>query len=132
MSTGTEIGEASLSLNGSSRTAAAATRGSQDTGMLARLRVPLLAESPDGKRCDGLPQRVVQREHPVIPMSVPPRRWDQVCQPIEKLKRTQLDDTAGPGPRRLFCASRANPVPALVPRQRVANPFGSVASTRHD
>jgi hypothetical protein len=38
----------------------------------------------------------------------------------------------GPGPRRLFCASRANPVPALVPRQRVANPFGSVASTRHD
>ncbi len=100
--------------------------------MLARLRVPLLAEIPDGKRRDGLPQRVVRRKHPVIPMPVPPGRWDQRCQPVKKLKRRQLDDTTGPRPRRLSRTSRANPVPALVPRQRVANPFESVASTQHD
>jgi hypothetical protein len=48
---------ARLSINGSSRIAAAATRGSQDTGMLARLRVPLLADIPDGNRRDHLPQQ---------------------------------------------------------------------------
>jgi len=40
---------ARLCINGSSRTAAAASRGSQDTGMLDRLRVPLFANIPDGR-----------------------------------------------------------------------------------
>ena len=69
--------------------------------MLNRVRVPLLADIPDGKRRDGRPQGMVRREHPVIPMPVPPGRWEQRCQPVEKLKRRQLDDTAGPGLRRL-------------------------------
>jgi len=96
---------ARLSINDSSRTAAAATRGSQGTGMLDRLRVTLLADIPDSKRSDGWPQGVVRREHPVIPMPVPPRRWDQRCQPVKKLKRRQLNDTTGPGLRRLPRAS---------------------------
>ena len=103
-----------------------------ETRMLARLRVSLLTDIPDGKRRHRLPQGVVRRKHPVIPMPVPPGRWDQRCQPVEKLKRRQLDDTTGPGPRRLSRASRANPVPALVPRQGVANPLRSVARVRHN
>ena len=100
--------------------------------MLARLRVSLLADIPDGSRRDRLPQRVVRCEYSVIQMPVPPGRWDQRCQPVKKLKRRQLDSTTGPGPRRLSRASTANPVPSLVPGQGVANPFGSVASSRHD
>ena len=100
--------------------------------MLTLLRVPLLADIPDGKRRDRLPQRVVRRKHPVIPVPVPPGRWDQRCQPVKKLKRRQLDDTTGPGPRRLPRASRANPVPALVLRQGVANPLRAVARARHN
>ena len=55
---------ARLSINDSSRTAAATPRASQDTGMLACLRVSLLADIPDGKRRDGLPQPVVRRNTP--------------------------------------------------------------------
>jgi len=40
--------------------------------MLNRVRVPLLADIPDGKRRDRLPQRVVRCEYSVIPMPVPP------------------------------------------------------------
>jgi hypothetical protein len=69
---------ARLSINDSSRTAAAATRGSQGTGMLARHRGPLLAKIPDGNRRDRWPQRMVRRKHPVIPVPVPPGRWNQV------------------------------------------------------
>ena len=90
---------ARISINGYSRTAAAAPRGSQDTGILARLRIPLLADIPDGNRRDRLPQWVVRCEHPVIPMPVPPGRWDHRCQPVKKLKRRQLNDATGPGPR---------------------------------
>jgi len=68
--------------------------------MLTLLRVPLLADIPDGKRRNRLPQRVVRCEYSVIPMPVPPGRWDQRCQPVKKLKRRQLDDTTGTGPRR--------------------------------
>jgi len=65
-------------------------------------------------------------------MSVPPGRWDQRCEPVEKLKRRQLDDTTGPGPRRLSRTSRADPVPTLVPGQDVANPLRAVARARHN
>ena len=68
--------------------------------MLNRVRVPLLADIPNGKRRDRLPQWVVRRKHPVIPMPVPPGRRDQRCQTVKKLKRRQFNDTTGPGPRR--------------------------------
>src|SRR5210317_1982946 len=61
---------ARLCIDGSSRTAAAAPCGSRDTGMLARLCFPLLADIPNGKRCDRWPQGMVRCKHPVIPMPV--------------------------------------------------------------
>ncbi len=64
--------------------------------MSARLRFQVLADIPDGKRRDRWPQGVVRGKHPVIPMPVPPGRWDQRCQPGQKLKGRQLDDTTGP------------------------------------
>jgi len=67
---------ARLSINGSRRTAAAATRGSQDTGMLARLRVPLLADIPDGNRGDGLP--------PICPAAA-----SALKSPIDALERAE-------------------------------------------
>ena len=78
------------SINGFSRTAAAAPRGIRDTVMLARLRAPLLADIPDGIRSDGLPQGMVRHEHPVIPMPVPPGRWNQHCQSVIVLRPTIL------------------------------------------
>jgi hypothetical protein len=86
-----------------------------ETRMLARLRVSLLTDIPDGKRRHRLPQGVVRRKHPVIPMPVPLVRRDQRCQPVKKLKRCQLDDTTGPGPRRLSRASGADPATAFLP-----------------
>ena len=56
-----------------------------ETRMLARLRVSLLTDIPDGKRRHRLPQGVVRRKHPVIPMPVPPRRWDKRCQPVKRI-----------------------------------------------
>jgi hypothetical protein len=92
---------ARLSINGCSRTAAAAARGIRDTFMLARICVPLLADIPNGKRRDHWPQRMVRRKHPVIPVPVPPGRRDQRRQTVKKLNRRQLNETTGPGPRRL-------------------------------
>ena len=46
---------------------------------------------------DGRPQRVIGREDAVIPVPVPPRLWDEIGEPIEELKRRELDDAAGPG-----------------------------------
>jgi len=47
-------------------------------------------------------------------MPVPPGRWDHRCQPVEKLKRCQLDDTAGPG--RVDLSVR--PGPTIAPKQQ--------------
>jgi hypothetical protein len=55
---------ARLCINGSSRTAAADTSGSRDTGMLILLGFPLLADIPNGKRRDRLPERVVRCRTP--------------------------------------------------------------------
>ena len=83
----------------SSRPAAAAPDRSRDTGTFAGIRFPLCADVPDGKRRDGLPQGMVRCEHPVIPMPVLSGRWNQGCQPVQKLKRAQVDNTTRPGPR---------------------------------
>jgi hypothetical protein len=37
-----------------------------------------LTNVPNGQRRDGPPQLVIRRKHPVIPMPVLPRRWDEV------------------------------------------------------
>jgi hypothetical protein len=79
-------------------------------------RLSSLPDIPDGNREDGLPQGLVRRKHPVIPVPVPPGRWDQRYQPVEKLKRRRFDDTAGSGPRRLSLASGPDPMRSFAPQ----------------
>jgi hypothetical protein len=62
--------------------------------MPAGTGVALLADVPDRERRDAFPQPVIRRKHPVVPMPVLPRRWDEIGQAIEKLKRRELDDAA--------------------------------------
>jgi hypothetical protein len=60
---------------------------------------PPLADVPDRQSGDGPPQRVIRREDSVIPMPVLARLRDEIGEPIEELKRRQLDNAAGPWPR---------------------------------
>jgi hypothetical protein len=57
------------------------------------------ADVADRQRRDGPSQLVIRRKHPVVPMSVLPRRRDEIRQPIEKLKRREIDDAIGTRPR---------------------------------
>ena len=50
-----------------------------------------LATVPDSERRDGGPELVIRRKHPVVAVPVLPRRWDEVRQTIEELKRRELD-----------------------------------------
>ena len=60
-------------------------------------RVPAsLASIPDCECRDGPPELVIQREYSVIPMTMLPRRRDEIGEPVQKLKRRELDDAAGP------------------------------------
>ncbi len=53
---------------------------------------------------------MIRRERLVIPMQVlTRRRAHQIREPIEKLKRQEFDDVVGSGPRRLSCATPADP-----------------------
>jgi hypothetical protein len=51
-----------------------------------------LAEIPDRQRRDGGPERVVQREHPVVAVTMPSRRRHEVGHTIEKLEGLEFDD----------------------------------------
>jgi hypothetical protein len=75
--------------------------------------LPLLANIPDGHRRDGPPQLVVRREYSVIPMPVPPRRRDEIGEPVEKLQRREFDDAVGPWPGGRSRATRVAQVAAL-------------------
>jgi hypothetical protein len=46
----------------------------------------------------------------VIPMPVLPRRWRQIREPVEELKRREFDHAIGSRPRGLAPAPRADPV----------------------
>jgi len=76
---------------------------------------------PFRERRDAFPQPVIQRKHPVVAMPVLPRRWDEIGQAIEKLKRRELDDAARARPRGLAAAAGPDPVGGLVPWQHVAD-----------
>jgi len=52
----------------------------------------MLANIPDRQRRDGFPQPVIWGKHPVMPMPVLARRWHEIGEPVEKLKRRELDD----------------------------------------
>jgi hypothetical protein len=60
-----------------------------------------LANIPDRQRRDGFPQPVIRREYSVIAMPVLPRRRHEIGEPIEELKRRDLDDAIGSRPRGL-------------------------------
>ena len=80
-----------------------------------------LADIPDRQRRDRPPELVVRREHSVIAMPVLPRRRHEIGQPVQKLKRRELDDAIGPRPGGLAAAAPPDPVGGFVPGQHVAD-----------
>jgi len=86
--------------------------------MPAGTGLPLLANVADGQRRDGPPELVVGREYSVIPMPVLPRRPDEVGEPVQELKRRQLDDA---GPCGLPPTTPPDPVRGFVSGQHVAD-----------
>ena len=57
----------------------------------------------------------------VIPMPVPARRRYEIGEPVEELKRRELDDAIGYRPRGLAAAAGSDPGGGFVPRQHVAD-----------
>ena len=54
-------------------------------------------------------------------MSVLPRRRDEIRQPIEKLKRREIDDAIGTRPRGRAAATGSDPVGRLVSGEHVTD-----------
>jgi hypothetical protein len=69
-----------------------------------------LADIPDREGGDGGPELVIRGEHPVIAMPVLPRRRHEVSEPVEKLRRRELDDAIGSRPRGFSAAAGPDPV----------------------
>ena len=67
--------------------------------MPARRGIAPLTSIPDRQRRNGFPQPVIRCKHPVIPVPVLPRRRHEIRQPVEKLKRREIDHAVGPRPR---------------------------------
>jgi len=57
----------------------------------------------------GPPELVIRREHPVVAVPMLARRWDEIREPVEKLKRRQFDHAVGFRTRGLPPAARADP-----------------------
>ncbi len=68
-----------------------------------------LANIPDRQRRDGFSQPMIGRKHPVVAMPVLPRRRDEIGQPVQELKRRELDDAIGSRPRGLPAAAGPDP-----------------------
>jgi hypothetical protein len=64
---------------------------------------------------------VVRREDPVIPVQVFPRLWDEIGEPIEELKRRELDDAVRARLRGLSLSAVPDPVGRLVPGHHIAD-----------
>ena len=89
-------------------------------GMLARRmstdRIPAsrgiasLADIPEGECRHGPPELVIRCKHSVIPVPVLARRRHEIGEPVEKLKRREVDDAIGPRPRGLAAATGSDPV----------------------
>jgi hypothetical protein len=45
------------------------------------------ATVPDSERREGGPELMIRGEHPVLAITVLPRRRDQIREPVEELKR---------------------------------------------
>jgi len=75
---------------------AAAFRGMSAVRVPACRGISPLADIPDRQSGDGPPQRVIRREDSVIAVPVLARLRDEIGEPVEELKRRELDDAAGP------------------------------------
>jgi len=91
----------------------ATSRGVTVAPMPAGHRLLALSDVPDRQRRDGLHELVVGCKHPVIPVPVLARRRHEIGEPVEKLKRCELDDAIGPRPRGLAAATGSEPVGRL-------------------
>jgi hypothetical protein len=80
-----------------------------------------LADVPYCQRRDGPPGLVIWGEHPVMPVPVLPRWRDEIGEPVEELKRRELDDAIGPRPGGLSAAAGPDPVGGFVSGQHVAD-----------
>jgi len=80
-----------------------------------------LADVPDRERSDGGPELVIRRKDAVMPMPMLPRRRHEIGEPVEKLKRRELDDAIGSRPRGLAAGTPPDPVGGFVPGQHVAD-----------
>ena len=94
----------------------AAFRGVPTGRMPAGHSLAPLADVSDRQRRDGPPELVVGCKHPVIPVPVLARRRHEIGEPVEKLKRLELDDAIGPRPRGLAAATGSDPVGRLMSR----------------
>ena len=71
---------------------ATAFRAVTVTSMPAGYDIALLADVAARQSRDGRPQRVIGSEDAVIPVPVFPRLWNEIGEPVEELKRRELDD----------------------------------------
>jgi len=77
------------------------------------------ADIPESERSNGGPELVIGRKDAVIAMPVLPRRRHEVSEPVEELKRRELDDAVGPRPRGPAAAAGPDPVGGFVPDPRL-------------
>ena len=99
----------------------AASRGATVVPIPTGRGLALLADVADRECRDGFSQPVIRRKHPVIPMPVLPRRRDEIGEPIQELKRREVDQAVRAGPRGLSAAARAYPVGGFVSGQHVTD-----------
>ena len=106
---------------------AAAFRGMTFVLMPAGRGLLPLADIADPERSDGGPELVIGRKDAVIPMPMLPRRRDEIGEPVQELKRRELDDAIGPRPRGRSRWARTDRVGGLVSGEHVAD-FGCAAA----
>jgi hypothetical protein len=80
-----------------------------------------LADIPEGECRHGPPELVIRCKHSMIPVPVLARRRDEIGEPVEELKRREVDDAIGPRSRGLAAATGSDPVGRLMSRQHVAD-----------
>ena len=69
-----------------------------------------LADIPEGECRHGPPELVIRCKHSVIPVPVLARRRHEIGEPVEKLKRREVNDAVRPRSRGLAAATGSDPV----------------------
>jgi hypothetical protein len=98
----------------------------------ARRLARRLPDVPDRHSGDERSQRVVGREHAVVPVAVFSRRWHKIGEPVEEVGWRKVDDALPVWRGRLLDAAWTDPLTAFVTRERVADSVGlSVTAVDH-